>query len=44
MIGQSGTEFRAFALCRQVHLVLAQMVIVRCAEQSSLLLLQTMTT
>ena len=38
MVGQSGTEFRAFDLFKQVHLVLAQMVIVRWAEQSSLLL------
>ena len=38
MVGQFGTKFRAFALCKQVHLVLAQMVIVRWAEQSSLLL------
>ena len=38
MVGQFGTEFRAFALCKQVHLALAQMVIVRWAEQSSLLL------
>ena len=38
MVGQFGTKFRAFALCKQVHLALAQMVIVRWAEQSSLLL------
>ena len=38
MVGQFGTKFRAFALCKQVHLALVQMLIVRWAEQSSLLL------